>query len=280
MKYIYFFEEGNKDMKDLLGGKGAGLSEMTNIGLPVPPGFTITTEACKEYIKKGTFPEELWDQVISSMKKLEEKSGKKFGDQNNPLLVSVRSGAPVSMPGMMDTVLNVGLNDKTVLGLKEKTNNERFAYDAYRRLIQMFGKIVLGIPGNLFDETMENKKIKYKAKNDVDLNAKALKELVEDFKQIIKSQGKEFPQDPYKQLELSIRAVFESWNNERAKVYRKINNIPEDLGTAVSVVMMVFGNMGFDSATGVAFTRNPSTGKRNYLVNIFQMHKERMLLQA
>jgi len=262
MKYIYFFEEGNKDMKDLLGGKGAGLSEMTNIGLPVPPGFTITTEACKEYIKKGTFPEELWDQVISSMKKLEEKSGKKFGDQNNPLLVSVRSGAPVSMPGMMDTVLNVGLNDKTVLGLKEKTNNERFAYDAYRRLIQMFGKIVLGIPGNLFDETMENKKIKYNAKNDVDLNAKALKELVEDFKQIIKSQGKEFPQDPYKQLELSIRAVFESWNNERAKVYRKINNIPEDLGTAVSVVMMVFGNMGFDSATGVAFTRNPSTGEK------------------
>ncbi len=262
MKYIYFFEEGGKEMKDLLGGKGAGLAEMTKIGLPVPPGFTITTEACKEYIKNEKFPEGLWDQVLESMKKLEEKTGKIFGDMNNPLLVSVRSGAAISMPGMMDTVLNVGLNDSTVIGLKNKTNNERFAYDAYRRLIQMFGKIVLNISGNLFDEALENKKIKYNAKNDVDLNGKALMELVEEFKKIIKSQGKEFPQDPYKQLELSIKAVFESWNNERAKVYRKINNIPEDLGTAVSIVTMVFGNMGFDSATGVAFTRNPSTGEK------------------
>ncbi|MDP8011413.1 MAG: pyruvate, phosphate dikinase [Thermoplasmata archaeon] len=262
MKYIYFFEEGGKEMKDLLGGKGAGLAEMTKIGLPVPPGFTITTEACKEYIKNEKLPEGLWDQVLESMKKLEEKTGKIFGDMNNPLLVSVRSGAAISMPGMMDTVLNVGLNDSTVIGLKNKTNNERFAYDAYRRLIQMFGKIVLNISGNLFDEALENKKIKYNAKNDVDLNGKALMELVEEFKNIIKSQGKEFPQDPYKQLELSIKAVFESWNNERAKVYRKINNIPEDLGTAVSIVTMVFGNMGFDSATGVAFTRNPSTGEK------------------
>ncbi|MGB9815318.1 MAG: pyruvate, phosphate dikinase [Thermoplasmata archaeon] len=271
MKYIYFFEEGNKDMKDLLGGKGAGLSEMTNIGLSVPPGFTITTEACKVYIKTGNFPEGLWDQVLESMKKLEEKAGKKFGDEKNPLLVSVRSGAPVSMPGMMDTVLNVGLNDKTVKGLAKKTNNERFAYDSYRRLIQMFGRIVLNVPGENFENAMDEIKKKYNAKNDIDLNTESLKELVEVYKKIIKDHGKEFPQDPYKQLELSIRAVFESWNNERAKVYRKLNNIPEDLGTAVSIVMMVFGNMGPDSATGVAFTRNPSTGEKvlfgEYLTN-------------
>ncbi|MGC8663168.1 MAG: pyruvate, phosphate dikinase [Thermoplasmata archaeon] len=262
MKYIYLFEEGSKEMKDLLGGKGAGLAEMTRLSLSVPPGFTITTEACKAYIKNGKFPNGLWEQVLESMKELEKKSGKIFGDKKDPLLVSVRSGAAISMPGMMDTVLNVGLNDTTVKGLKEKTKNERFAYDAYRRLIQMFGKIVLNIPGNVFDEALENKKMKYKAKNDVDLNEEALKELVEEFKQIIIKHGKEFPQDPYKQLELSIKAVFESWNNERAKVYRKINNIPEDLGTAVSIVSMVFGNMGFDSATGVAFTRNPSTGEK------------------
>ncbi len=262
MKYIYLFEEGSKEMKDLLGGKGAGLAEMTRLSLSVPPGFTITTEACKAYIKNGKFPNGLWEQVLESMKELEKKSGKIFGDKKDPLLVSVRSGAAISMPGMMDTVLNVGLNDTTVKGLKEKTKNERFAYDAYRRLIQMFGKIVLDIPGNVFDEALENKKMKYKAKNDVDLNEEALKELVEEFKQIIIKHGKEFPQDPYKQLELSIKAVFESWNNERAKVYRKINNIPEDLGTAVSIVSMVFGNMGFDSATGVAFTTNPSTGEK------------------
>ena len=271
MKYIYFFEEGNKDMKDLLGNKGAGLSEMTNLGLSVPPGFTITTDACKEYIKTNKFPENLWNEVLEAMDKLEKKSNKKFGDEKNPLLVSVRSGAPVSMPGMMDTVLNVGLNDKTVLGLYKKTNNERFAYDSYRRLLQMYGKIVLNVPGEYFEMAMDELKKKYGVKNDVDLNASSLKELVEIYKKIIKDNGKEFPQDPYKQLELSIKAVFESWNNERAKVYRKLNNIPEDLGTAVSIVMMVFGNMGPDSATGVAFTRNPSTGEKvlfgEYLTN-------------
>ncbi|MEM2268205.1 MAG: pyruvate, phosphate dikinase [Thermoplasmata archaeon] len=271
MKYIYFFEEGNKDMKDLLGNKGAGLSEMTNLGLSVPPGFTITTDACKVYIKTNKFPENLWNEVLEAMDKLEKKSNKKFGDEKNPLLVSVRSGAPVSMPGMMDTVLNVGLNDKTVLGLYKKTNNERFAYDSYRRLLQMYGKIVLNVPGEYFEMAMDELKKKYGVKNDVDLNASSLKELVEIYKKIIKDNGKEFPQDPYKQLELSIKAVFESWNNERAKVYRKLNNIPEDLGTAVSIVMMVFGNMGPDSATGVAFTRNPSTGEKvlfgEYLTN-------------
>ncbi len=262
MKYIYFFEEGSKDMQNLLGGKGAGLSEMTRIGLPVPPGFTITTDACKVFIKKNEFPEGLWEEVLSAMKKLEEKTGKGFGDEKNPLLVSVRSGAPVSMPGMMDTVLNVGLNDKTIKGLIENTKNERFAWDAYRRLVQMFGKIVLGVPGKEFDEAMDEIKKKYGRKNDVDLTADELKELVEIFKKIIKDHGMEFPQDPYKQLELSIKAVFESWNNERAKVYRKLNNIPEDLCTAVSIVTMVFGNMGYDSATGVAFTRDPSTGEK------------------
>jgi len=262
VKYIYFFEEGSKDMQNLLGGKGAGLSEMTRIGLPVPPGFTITTDACKVFIKKNDFPEGLWEEVLSSMKKLEEKTGKGFGDEKNPLLVSVRSGAPVSMPGMMDTVLNVGLNDKTIKGLIENTKNERFAWDAYRRLVQMFGKIVLGVPGKEFDDAMDEIKKKYGRKNDVDLTAQELKELVEIFKKIIKDHGMEFPQDPYKQLELSIKAVFESWNNERAKVYRKLNNIPEDLCTAVSIVTMVFGNMGFDSATGVAFTRDPSTGEK------------------
>ncbi len=262
MKYIYFFEEGSKDMQNLLGGKGAGLSEMTRIGLPVPPGFTITTDACKVFIKKNDFPEGLWEEVLSSMKKLEEKTGKGFGDEKNPLLVSVRSGAPVSMPGMMDTVLNVGLNDKTIKGLIENTKNERFAWDAYRRLVQMYGKIVLGVPGKEFDDAMDEIKKKYGRKNDVDLTAQELKELVEIFKKIIKDHGMEFPQDPYKQLELSIKAVFESWNNERAKVYRKLNNIPEDLCTAVSIVTMVFGNMGFDSATGVAFTRDPSTGEK------------------
>ncbi len=271
MKYIYFFEEGNKDMQNLLGGKGAGLSEMTRIGLPVPPGFTITTDACKVFIKKNDFPEELWEEVLHSMKKIESKTGKGFGDEKNPLLVSVRSGAPVSMPGMMDTVLNVGLNDKTIKGLIEKTKNERFAWDAYRRLVQMYGKIVLGVSGKEFDEAMDEIKKKYGRKNDVDLKTNELKELVEKFKKIIKDHGMEFPQDPYKQLELSIKAVFESWNNERAKVYRKLNNISEDLCTAVSIVAMVFGNMGSDSATGVAFTRDPSTGEKvlygEYLTN-------------
>ncbi|MEM4070782.1 MAG: pyruvate, phosphate dikinase [Thermoplasmata archaeon] len=268
-KYIYFFDEGNKDMKNLLGGKGAGLAEMTNLELPVPPGFTITTEACKYYVRTGALPEELWNDTVEAIKKLEKLTGKKFGDKENPLLVSARSGAPISMPGMLDTVLNIGLNDDTVLTLAKISKNERFAWDAYRRLIQMFGKIVLGIPASDFENKIEALKESTGAKTDIDLNAEDLKKLVKEFKNIVKD--KEFPQDPYKQLKMAIMAVFESWNNERAKVYRKLNNISEELGTAVTIVSMVFGNMGNTSATGVVFTRNPNTGEKKlfgeYLIN-------------
>lgn len=268
-EYIYFFDEGNKDMKNMLGGKGAGLAEMTNLELPVPPGFTITTDVCKYYVRTGSLPAELWDNTVEAIKKLEKLSGKKFGDKENPLLVSARSGAPISMPGMLDTVLNIGLNDDTVLALAKISKNERFAWDAYRRLIQMFGKIVLGIPASEFEEKIETVKKNIGAKADIDLKAEDLKQLVKAFKKIIKD--KEFPQDPYKQLKMAIMAVFESWNNERAKVYRKLNNISEDLGTAVTIVSMVFGNMGNTSATGVVFTRNPNTGEKKlfgeYLVN-------------
>jgi len=270
-KYVYFFEEGSAKMKDLLGGKGANLCEMKRIGLPVPEGFVITTEACKEFFAKNDFPEGLWEEVLRAMAELERRTGKKFGGEDNPLLVSVRSGAPVSMPGMMDTILNLGLNDRTVEGLANATNNLRFAYDAYRRLIQMFGNVVLGIEHNEFEEVLDKIKKKYNAKQDVDLDVNALKEVVEEFKKVIEKHGKKFPQDPYEQLRMAIRAVFESWNNERAIVYRRINNIPDDMGTAVNIVTMVFGNMGNDSATGVAFTRNPSTGEKElygeYLVN-------------
>ncbi len=274
MKYIYFFDEesekmkklaekGMAEMKKVLGGKGAGLVEMTRIGLQVPPGFTLPTYLCIKYFEKKNFPEGLWDEVLEAMKLLEEKTGKKFGSDENPLLVSVRSGAPVSMPGMMDTILNLGLTDKSVLGLAKQTNNERFAWDAYRRLIQMFGNVVLGIKHEEFEEELDKIKKKYNAKQDVDLSTGALKELVERFKEVYKREGYEFPQDPYKQLELAIRAVFESWNNERAIVYRKINKIPDDMGTAVNIVTMVFGNMGEDSGTGVAFTRDPRTGEKH-----------------
>jgi len=270
-KYVYFFEEGNAKMKDLLGGKGANLCEMKRIGIPVPEGFVITTEACREFFKKNDFPEGLWEEVLRAMAELEKRTGKKFGGEENPLLVSVRSGAPISMPGMMDTILNLGLNDKTVEGLSKATNNPRFAYDSYRRLIQMFGNVVLGIEHNEFEEVLDKIKKKYNAEQDVDLDVNALKEVVEEFKKVIEKHGKKFPQDPYEQLRMAIWAVFESWNNERAKVYRKINNIPDDMGTAVNIVTMVFGNMGNDSATGVAFTRNPSTGEKElygeYLVN-------------
>ncbi|MGC8496481.1 MAG: pyruvate, phosphate dikinase [Thermoplasmata archaeon] len=268
-KYIYFFDEGNKDMKNLLGGKGAGLAEMTNLGLPVPPGFTITTEACKYYVRTGTLPEDLWNDTVESIKKLEKLTGKKFGDKENPLLVSARSGAPISMPGMLDTVLNIGLNDDTVVTLAKISKNERFAWDAYRRLIQMFGKIVLGIPASDFENKIEALKESTGAKTDIDLNTEDLKKLVKEFKNVVKD--KEFPQDPYKQLKMAIMAVFESWNNDRAKVYRKLNNISEELGTAVTIVSMVFGNMGNTSATGVVFTRNPNTGEKKlfgeYLIN-------------
>ena len=263
-KYIYFFEEGNAQMRDLLGGKGAGLAEMARIGLPVPPGFTITTETCREYYAKGgQFPEGLEDMVREAMRKLEEKTGKKFGDSENPLLVSVRSGAPISMPGMMDTILNLGLNDKTVEGLAKLTNNPRFAYDSYRRFIQMFSDVVLKVPREEFEKVLEKYKKMEGVKYDAELSVEALKRLVEEYKEIVKRYvGRDFPQDPWEQLFMAIRAVFDSWNNPRAIVYRKYNNIPDDMGTAVNVQTMVFGNMGWDSGTGVAFTRDPSTGEK------------------
>ncbi len=270
-KFVYMFEEGNQKMVDLLGGKGAGLSEMKNIGLNVPPGFTITTEACRQYMSKLTYPEGMMDQVSKALKKLENLAGRKFGDENDPLLVSVRSGAPISMPGMMDTILNVGLNDKTVEGLAKQTGNRRFAYDSYRRLLQMFGTVVLGIPHEDFEEKLSAVKSKYGAKNDVDLNENQLKEVVKEYLETYSRSRKAFPQDPLEQLNVSIEAVFQSWNSDRAKAYREINKIPDDMGTAVNVVSMIFGNMGNDSATGVAFTRDPNTGEKKlfaeYLTN-------------
>ncbi len=266
-KMVYYFgggkAEGSADMKLLLGGKGANLAEMTNLGLPVPPGITITTEVCKEYFKEGQkFPEGMWEQVLEGMKKIEEEMGKKFGDRENPLLVAVRSGAPVSMPGMMDTILNLGLNDETVEGLAKSTGNERFAWDSYRRFIQMFGNVVMGIPHEKFEEILNEKKREVGAKEDVELTAEDLKDIVKKYKELVKKEtGKEFPQDPYQQLKMAIKAVFDSWNNPRAIKYREINKIPEDYGTAVNIVAMVFGNMGDTSGTGVAFTRNPSTGE-------------------
>jgi len=266
-KYVYFFgggkAEGNKDMKNLLGGKGANLHEMTNIGIPVPPGFTITTEACVYYFKNGSFPPDLEEEVKDNLKKLENLTGKTFGSIDNPLLVSVRSGARASMPGMMDTILNLGLNDQSVQGLAKRTNDERFAYDSYRRFIQMFSDVVLGVDRNLFEERLRAKKAEVGVREDFELQAKHLKELVEEFKDIVKKvTGKPFPQDPYEQLWLAIEAVFKSWNNKRAIEYRRLHKIPDDWGTACNVQAMVFGNMGFDSATGVAFTRDPSTGEK------------------
>jgi pyruvate,orthophosphate dikinase len=277
IKYVYLFAngeaDGNGEMKDLLGGKGAGLAEMTNAGLPVPPGFTITTQACNAYYSSGErFPEGMWNQVLSALKKVETSTGKEFGSITNPLLVSVRSGAKFSMPGMMDTVLNLGLNDETVQGLASLTSNERFSLDAYRRFIQMFGKIVLGIDGERFEQVLEKKKHSVHALMDTDLKAEHLSDICREFKKIIRAEtGSDFPSDPYQQLEESIKAVFRSWNGDRAKAYRRREKIPDDLGTAVNVVTMVFGNMGDDSGTGVAFTRNPATGERklfgDYLSN-------------
>jgi pyruvate,orthophosphate dikinase len=272
-KYVYLFEEGNAGMKNLLGGKGSGLAEMTRIGLPVPPGFTITTEACNEYnALNKNMPPNLEDQVKEALQKTEKKLGKAFGDKNNPLLVSVRSGARVSMPGMMDTILNLGLNDETVLGLAKHTKNERFAFDAYRRLIQMFSGVVLGVPREHFEEILEHVKRKKGVKLDTELDAQALKEIIDTYKALVlKETGQEFPRDPWRQLRMAILAVFNSWNNQRAIVYRKTYKIPENWGTAVNVQVMVFGNMGVDSGTGVAFTRNPSTGEKKlygeYLMN-------------
>jgi pyruvate,orthophosphate dikinase len=265
-RYVYDFEQGNRDMKDLLGGKGANLGEMTNLGLPVPPGFTITTEACNEYLRQGGLPEGVMDQVSRHMKTLEKKMGRRFGDAKNPLLVSVRSGAKFSMPGMMDTVLNLGLNDTTVAGLAEHYGDERFAADAYRRFVQMFGKIVMGVAGERFEHEIDRVKKARGVASDTELGAEDLTGLMARFKEIAASEaGVAFPDDPMTQLEMAIRAVFESWNGERARIYRRKNKIADDLGTAVNVVAMVFGNVGENSGTGVAFTRDASTGDRKYL---------------
>ena len=275
--WVYNFSKTPKKdktgLKNLLGGKGANLSEMIKIGLPVPPGFTISTEACNEFYKRNRKnPIGLDKQVKSAIKDVEKKIGKKFGDKKNPLLVSVRSGARVSMPGMMDTVLNLGLNDETVLGLAAKTKNETFAYDSYRRFIQMYSNVVLGVDHHNFEDLIENYKLTKGVTLDTDLDAEDWKKLIKDFRDVIKREiKKDFPQDVYQQLWGAVGAVFQSWRNQRAKTYRKLNNIPEEWGTAVNVQSMVFGNMGDDCATGVAFTRNPSTGEKSfygeYLIN-------------
>ena len=258
---VFAFKDGNKDQRDLLGGKGANLAEMTRLGLPVPPGFTITTEACIEYLQHGKFPLDLEIQVTNALSELEDVMQKRLGDIDNPLLVSVRSGAAYSMPGMMETILNVGLNDISVQGLAKTSNNERFAWDAYRRLIQMYGKTALDIDGERFATLLDSAKVKQGASVDSELSAESLKELVTQYKQvIIVESGREFPQDPRMQLNDSIRAVFESWNTERAQLYRRRERIPENLGTAVNIGTMVFGNLGSDSGTGVCFTRDPATG--------------------
>ena len=260
-KLVYDFTEGNKDLKDLLGGKGANLAEMTNIGLPVPPGFIITTEACRYYLEQGSTPAGLDEEIADHLDQLEAAIGRKLGDPADPLLVSVRSGAKFSMPGMMDTVLNIGLSDESVQGLAKQAGNERFAWDAYRRLLQMFGKTVLDVDGEHFEHAIEAAKKAKGVSNDLDLDAADLQNLVETFKGIVKAQaGREFPQDPREQLDLAIKAVFNSWNSPRAILYRRQERIPTDLGTAVNVVAMVFGNLGMDSGTGVAFTRDPGTG--------------------
>ena len=261
VKYVYDFSEGDKSMKDLLGGKGANLAEMTKLGLPVPPGFTITTEACRAYLKESTVPESLATEVTTALRGVEDQMGRHLGDPSDPLLVSVRSGAKFSMPGMMETVLNIGLNDESVLGLAAVSGNERFAWDSYRRLIQMFGKTVLDIDGDLFSDALDELKAERGVKGDTDLTAEDLKGLVDTFKGIVKEQtGKDFPQDPRTQMDMGIEAVFRSWNTERARIYRRRERIPHDLGTAVNICTMVFGNMGENSGTGVCFTRDPSSG--------------------
>ena len=261
VKYVYDFSEGDKSMKDLLGGKGANLAEMTKLGLPVPPGFTITTEACRAYLKESSVPETLATEVTRALRGVEDKMGRHLGDPTNPLLVSVRSGAKFSMPGMMETVLNIGLNDESVLGLAAVSGNERFAWDSYRRLIQMFGKTVLDIDGDLFSDALDDLKAERGVKGDTELTAEDLKGLVDTFKGIVKEQtGADFPQDPRTQMDMGIEAVFRSWNTERARIYRRRERIPHNLGTAVNICTMVFGNMGENSGTGVCFTRDPSSG--------------------
>ena len=274
MKYVYLFKEGNKDMRNSLGGKGANLAEMTNLGLPIPQGFTVTTEACTEYYNNGkVISEEIQNQIFEALGKLEEEQGKKFGDVNEPLLVSVRSGARASMPGMMDTILNLGLNDIAVEGFAAKTGNPRFAYDSYRRFIQMYSDVVMEVPKSFFEKIIDELKEEKGVQFDTELTVDDLKELVARFKKVYSENmnGEEFPQDPKEQLMGAVKAVFRSWDNPRAIVYRRMNDIPGDWGTAVNVQAMVFGNMGETSGTGVAFTRNPSTGEKGiygeYLIN-------------
>jgi len=271
-KFVYAFEEGRADMKNVLGGKGANLAEMTNLGLPVPPGFTITTGACNVYSRAGAYPSGLEATVAEYLAKLEAKTGKELGDASDPLLVSVRSGAPFSMPGMMDTVLNLGLNDESVKGLIAQTGDARFAYDSFRRFIQMFGKVVMRIEGQLFEDAIKAKKVERGVKQDIDLTAEDLQNLIATFKDIVRAHaGREFPEEPRQQMDLAIKAVFESWNNKRAQDYRRLYKIPDTLGTAVNIQTMVFGNKGNTSGTGVAFTRDAATGENeaygDYLIN-------------
>ncbi|WP_239379836.1 pyruvate, phosphate dikinase, partial [Frankia sp. CIT1] len=270
--YVYDFHQGNKELKDLLGGKGANLAEMTKMGLPVPPGFTITTEACREYLAHGREPDALRDEVSAHLHSLEQAMGKSLGQADDPLLVSVRSGAKFSMPGMMDTVLNIGLSDASVAGLAKQSGSQRFAWDSYRRLLAMFGQTVLGVDGELFDQALDAAKKARATTSDLDLDETDLRGLAETFKTIIRDQtGRDFPQDPREQLDSAIRAVFDSWNGGRARLYRRQERIPADLGTAVNIVAMVFGNLGMDSGTGVAFTRDPGNGEQgsygDYLQN-------------
>ena len=264
MEKILLFEEAAGRDKFLLGGKGYGLAQMTAIGLPVPPGFTITTEVCKQFYAQGArIPTGLFDEIRRKVRVIEAKTGKRFGDSQNPLLFSVRSGGPFSMPGMMDTILNLGLSDATAEALAKKMGNERFVYDSYRRLIQMFGKVAMGASGDKFEHELGEVKKKSGAKADIDLTPRELRSLVETFKRIVRTEtGREFPQDPFEQLETAVTAVFKSWNNPRAKEYRRFYKISDDLGTAVNIQAMVFGNMGPDSGSGVGFTRNPSTGDK------------------
>ncbi len=271
-KLVYDFTEGNKDLKDLLGGKGANLAEMTNLGLPVPPGFIISTDACRYYLQNGSIPDGLAAEVSDHLERLEQQMGRRLGDHADPLLVSVRSGAKFSMPGMMETVLNIGLSDESVHGLAKQAGSERFAWDSYRRLIQMFGKTVLDIEGEAFEHAIDAAKQAKGTKNDLDLDAGDLQALVETFKGIIREHtGRDFPQEPREQMDLAVEAVFNSWNADRAILYRRQERIPADLGTAVNIVTMVFGNLGMDSGTGVAFTRDPGTGQQgvygDYLQN-------------
>lgn len=262
-KYVYLFSEGNASMRELLGGKGANLAEMVNLGLPVPEGFTVTTEACTRYYEDGKkIAQQIVDEIFSFIEKLEVISNKSFGDINNPMLVSVRSGARASMPGMMDTVLNLGLNDKSVKGFAEKTSNRRFAYDSYRRFIQMFSDVVMEIPKSEFEHIIDDMKKDRNIQMDTDFTAEDLEDMVERFKAYFKEQkGFDFPQDPKEQLIGAVTAVFRSWDNPRANYYRRMNGIPYSWGTAVNVQLMVFGNMGDDCGTGVAFSRNPATGE-------------------